>query len=87
MISALRCRSAICWQAVAVLRLIVGRPAHFPALRRVAQAHDLPSAAVLVTHAHRVVRGAPWNNIGRHRGKHDSLAVDDFFSPLESRRE
>ena len=30
-------------------------------------------------HAHWVVRGAPRNEIGRQRGKHDALAVDDLL--------
>ena len=61
------------------MRPIIARPTHFPALWRVAQAHDLPSESVLVMYAHRVVRSAPRNKIGRQHGKHDALAVDDLL--------
>ena len=52
----------------ALLRLIVGRPAHFPAKWRIAQAHDLPSESILVMHAHWIIRRAPWNEIEGNAG-------------------
>jgi len=62
-----------------LLRLIVGRAAHLEPVRRVPHTNDLPSASVRVIHAHRVVRGAPWNKFGRQRGKHDALPEDDLL--------